>query len=175
MRSYTLDLSDPAHAGSAPVAASTAAPASGAPEVPVTAVASATTAARAPAAQAPAAQAPKAQAPAAQAPKVRAPKVRAPVAPAPLVAAHEREPAAARHGTASWTVQLGTFSSRENAVRLVRSVKSHGFSASIGEVTRNGHPLFRVRVGSERDRAAAQKLLARLRATGEKGGEVVPR
>jgi len=30
-------------------------------------------------------------------------------------------------------------------------------------------------VGSEHDRAAAQKLAARLKAAGEKGGEVVPR
>ncbi len=70
-------------------------------------------------------------------------------------------------------MQLGTFSNRENAARLVGSLKSHGFTGSIVEATRNGHKLFRVRVGAERDRTAAQKLLGRLKAAGEKGGEVV--
>jgi cell division septation protein DedD len=79
------------------------------------------------------------------------------------------------HGTPGWTVQLGTFSSRENAAHLVAGLKSHGFSASIAEATKNGHKLYRVRVGAERDRAAAQKLQARLKAAGEKGGEIVPR
>ena len=79
------------------------------------------------------------------------------------------------HSAAAWTVQLGTFSSRENAARLVTGLKSHGFSATIAEATKNGHKLFRVRVGAERDRAAAQKLQGRLQAVGEKGGEIVPR
>ena len=68
---------------------------------------------------------------------------------------------------------MGTFSSRENAARLVGSLKSHGFTGSISEASRNGHKLFRVRVGVERDRTGAQKLLGRLRAAGEKGGEIV--
>ena len=72
-------------------------------------------------------------------------------------------------------VQLGTFSSRENAAHLVAGLKSHGFSGSIVEASKSGHKLYRVRVGAERDRAAAQKLLARLKAAGEKGGEVVAR
>jgi cell division septation protein DedD len=39
----------------------------------------------------------------------------------------------------------------------------------------NGRKLFRVRVGAEKDRAAAQKLLGRLKAVGEKGAEIVSR
>jgi cell division septation protein DedD len=72
-------------------------------------------------------------------------------------------------------VQVATFSNRDNATRLVASLKSHGFVASESEATREGHKLFRVRVGNERDRSAAQKLLVRLKAAGQKGGEVVPR
>jgi cell division septation protein DedD len=156
MRSYTMDLGESPHVNSAPVAASTAAPSareaavavSSAPEpVPLPAAATA------------------------------APQVATPAAP---VAVRARAPSAApapartvERGTAVWTVQLGTFSDRENAARLVARLKSHGFSAAISEATKNGHKLFRVRVGTERDRAAAQKLLARLKAAGEKGGEIV--
>jgi len=43
------------------------------------------------------------------------------------------------------------------------------------DAAKSGHKLYRVRVGNEHDRAAAQKLLARLRAVGVKGAEVVAR
>ena len=72
-------------------------------------------------------------------------------------------------------MQLGTFNSRENAAHLIARLKSHGFTASIVEASKNGHKLFRVRVGNERERGAAQKLLARLKAAGEKGGTILPR
>ncbi len=159
MRSYTMDLGESPHATSAPVAPSTAAPptreaapaASSAPELP--------------------ASPPE---------PVAAPKAAPPPPPAaaPLAARSlTAHPAAvhATHAAPLWTVQLGTFSSRENAARLLAGLKSHGFSGSISEATKNGHKLFRVRVGAERDRAAAQKLLGRLKAAGQKGGEVVPR
>ncbi len=48
-------------------------------------------------------------------------------------------------------------------------------AATLSEATKNGHKLFRVRVGAEKDRAAAQKLLGRLKAAGEKGAQIVPR
>jgi DedD protein len=84
-------------------------------------------------------------------------------------------PVAPPHVAGSWAVQLGTFTNRENAARLVAGLKARGFNASVGEVTKNGHKLFRVRVGAERDRAAAQKLQGRLKAAGEKGTQIVPR
>jgi cell division septation protein DedD len=113
-------------------------------------------------------------------PALRADDTPAPQAPAPP-ATHPARPkpaapsAAPPHIAPAWTVQLGTFSNRENAARLVASLKARGFSASVSDATRNGHKLFRVRVGAERDRAAAQKLQGRLKAAGEKGGEVVQR
>jgi DedD protein len=150
MRSYTMDLGESPHVNSAPVAASTAAPS--AREAAV-AVSSAPEPVPLPAAA------------------TAAPQVATPAAP---VAARARAPArTVERGTAVWAVQLGTFSDRENAARLVARLKSHGFSAAISEATKNSHKLFRVRVGTERDRAAAQKLLARLKAAGEKGGEIV--
>jgi cell division septation protein DedD len=98
--------------------------------------------------------------------------------PAPVAVAHgaqhpPTEHAAPEHGPTGWTVQVGTFGSRDNAAHLAATLKSHGFSPTVSEALKNGHKLFRVRVGSERDRAAAQKLLTRLKSAGQKGGEIV--
>jgi cell division septation protein DedD len=150
MRSYTLDLGESVHANSAPVAASTTV---------------------APASEPAAAQPHIATVAPAPGPSPTQTPPPAP-APPPAAASPARVP---EHSTAAWTVQLGTFSSRDNAAHLVAGLKSHGFSASIAEATKSGHKLYRVRVGAERDRAAAQKLLARLKAAGQKGGEIVPR
>lgn len=163
MRSYTLELGESPPARE-PVAASTAAaparePASGANRAPaVTSGPPATLSA--PAALTTASE----------------PAPPPPTSPASRPGQHApREALAAEHGAGGWTVQVGTFSSRDNAARLVATLKSHGFSAAVSEATKNGHKLFRVRVGVERERAAAQKLLARLKAAGQKGAAVVPR
>ena len=165
MRSYTMDLGDSVHANSAPVAASTTVPSAPA-SVPAPEVTPprAATVASAPTPRPPTQTAAPA---AATAPLARAPAA-APTHAAPADKSSE-------HSAAVWTVQLGTFSSRENAAHLVTSLKSHGFSASIAESTKSGHKLYRVRVGAERDRASAQKLLARLKAAGQKGADIVPR
>lgn len=152
MRSYTMDLGDSPHANSAPVAASTAVPPASEPAAPTVSAS----------ASQPIAALPEAT------PEVAAP-------PAPHAAVVASVPHAAEHVVAAWTVQLATFGKRENASRLVAQVKAHGFSATISEATKNGRTLFRVRVGNERTQVAAQKLLARLKAAGEKGGEVVLR
>lgn len=154
MRSYTMDLGASAHVNSGPVAASTAV-------VPATP----------PASEPPASD--SAPIAVARAPLPLPSTHTPPAKPAPQVTRSSKAPPP--HAAPLWTVQLGTFSSRENAARLVASLKSHGFGASVSEATRNGHKLFRVRVGAERDRAAAQKLQGRLKAAGEKGGEVVQR
>ncbi len=150
MRSYTMDLGESPHARE-PVAPSTAAPPArelltGATSAPAAAPAQPRTLAAPPAIATPSEPSPR---------------------PPPAIPAE--------HGPGLWTVQVGTFSSRENAARLAATLKSHGFSPTLSEALKNGHKLFRVHVGSERDRAAAQKLLARLKAAGQKGGEVVPK
>jgi DedD protein len=155
LRSYTMDLGESPHAR-APVAASTTAtPATAAP------AASAVVTSSAPV---PAPRPPVASAPAATA-QSSAP---------PLALPPPAQPPAPVHATA-WTVQLGLFSNRENATRLTASLKSHGFNPSMTDVTKSGHKLYRVRVGNEHDRAAAQRLLARLKAAGVKGAQVVTR
>jgi cell division septation protein DedD len=158
MRSYTMDLGDSSRASRGPVAASTTAPPPTAPP---------------PVIEPPAASsAPVRDTRTPPTPPAPAAPARTAALPAPRAAVAAPAPA---HSSAAWTVQLGTFSSRDNAARLVAGLKSHGFGATISEATKNGHKLFRVRVGAERDRAAAQKLQGRLKAAGEKGGEIVPR
>lgn len=162
MRSYTMELGESPHARE-PVAASTAAvPA----REPAPAANSAPTLTPAP----PAAL----SAPASVATRPSAPPPRPPSPTSPVARSAQHAPEhAGEHGPGGWTVQLATFSNRENAAHLIATLKSHGFSAAVSEATKSGHKLFRVRVGSERDRAGAQKLLARLKAAGQKGGEVV--
>lgn len=170
IRSYTMELSATPHARE-PVAASTTAPAtSSGAEAPR---------AREPITVSPAASAPVAASREPSAPTPTPVTPAQPAAAAPTVPTRPAAKAApahvTEHSSAAWTVQVGTFSNRENASRVMASLKSHGFSPALSEATRNGHKLFRVRVGTERDRAGAQKLLGRLRAAGEKGGEIVPR
>jgi cell division septation protein DedD len=141
-RSSTMELGESAPARE-PVAASTAVP---------------------PAREAPA--------PASSAPVAMSAPGPALAAPPPTAAATATPPAPGSARSPAWTVQVATFSNRDNAARLSASLKSHGFSATVAEATKDGHKLFRVRVGSERDRAGAQKLLARLKAAGQKGGEI---
>jgi cell division septation protein DedD len=156
LRSYTMDLGESTHAHAGPVAASTAVPQASEPA----AVKSAPAAGK--------------SAPAAVNSAPQALARMTPINPARPEAAAP-SPAPPRNAATTWTVQLGTFSNRENAARLIAGLKAHGFNASISEATRSGHKLFRVRVGAERDRAAAQKLQGHLRAAGEKGGEIVSR
>jgi cell division septation protein DedD len=165
MRSYTMDLGDSAHTNVAPVAPSTTAPPARDTPAPVSSapLTVATPAVTTPTDSGPA-PVPPATTPAAA---TTAAPAGHPAGLAPRVRASSATPL--------WTVQLGTFSNRDNAARLVAGLKSHGFTGSIAEATHAGHKLFRVRVGAERDRMAAQKLLGRLKAAGEKGGEVVPR
>jgi len=68
-----------------------------------------------------------------------------------------------------WMVQLGVFASRENAEHLAQEMKGKGFRASVSEAAGSSRHLYRVRIGPAPDRAAAQDLQGRLRASGHSG------
>lgn len=89
-----------------------------------------------------------------------------PVAPA----AAEPKPVL-RTGLSAWVVQVGSFSSEENAVKLVKKLRKAGFQTQDPEqVEIRGKVLYRVRVGPvlEKDRAVA--LLPKVnKLTGTKG------
>jgi DedD protein len=96
--------------------------------------------------------------------------VRSAVGHAPTV-----EPArtASTRAAGGWLVQVGSFASRGNADRLARELKRKGYGAFVAESVSRGRKWYRVRIGPERDRAAAAAVAKRLRAAGRKG-EVIP-
>lgn len=70
---------------------------------------------------------------------------------------------------AAWAVQLGAFSSRAAADKLVADLRRRDYPAFIVEYRAEGKVLHRVRVGPEQDRARADALAARLAKDGFKG------
>jgi len=66
----------------------------------------------------------------------------------------------------AWAVQLGAFSTRAKADRLVALLRSRGYSAFVLEYRADGRLLHRVRVGPEQDRERAAAIAARLRKDG---------
>jgi DedD protein len=109
-----------------------------------------------------------------------APNNPAPIATPPPSAAppaHSETPRPAvttpRVERGSFVVQLGSFSSRENADRLVRDMTAKGFTTFVAPIMSNGRELYRVRVGPTRDRASAEALAAELKRVGQPGS-IVP-
>ena len=95
------------------------------------------------------------------------PKPEAAPKPAPVVVA---KPVVQSPKIASgWAVQLGSFSSQENAGRLVKEVKRKGFSGYLMPLNKSGKTLYRVRVGPVSTKDEATQLAARLSAKGYNG------
>lgn len=90
---------------------------------------------------------------------------------APATRPEAATPAATAQG---WWVQLGSFSARANADRLVATLSSEGYSLRVSPTRKNGKELYRVLAGPSEDRAAAVALQARLSAAGHKGTLVAP-
>ena len=92
---------------------------------------------------------------------------------APVTTPPAVEPAkAAPAPTGTYFVQLGVFVNRASADRLERRLRREGFSPIVKEITASGKRMYRVRVGPEIDRAAANALLKRLNEAGHKGSVV---
>ena len=81
---------------------------------------------------------------------------------------------ASNAATGSWWVQLGSFSSQQNAQGLARKLRADGYAIDVTLVRSGGKDLHRVRAGPEQDRAAATALRARLAAAGQSGTLVAP-
>ena len=80
---------------------------------------------------------------------------------------------AAQSTTGMWAVQLGSFSSKENAERLASDLRDQGFAAFLSEVYNSGNALQRVRIGPQKDRASAEDIASQLARAGHEG-RVVP-
>ena len=71
---------------------------------------------------------------------------------------------------AGWVVQLGSFSSRENAQGLANRTRERGFDAYLMPIERSGKTLYRVRVGPPRKtRGEAARLADDLKKAGFAG------
>jgi DedD protein len=156
VRSYTIDLRD-SGGGQQPAVASPVVPT--APVVggggSVTPVPTTT----APAASNVAAPAPAAPTPVAKAPAPTA----APVAAAAPPGKHAGGTQSAQTG---WVVQVGSFSQRDHAERMVKDLAAKGFTVEVAGP--DDHGLFRVRSPAHAERAAANALRQKMQASGLK-------
>lgn len=99
--------------------------------------------------------------------------------PPAAVTEPERQPQAAKppqaavSTTGMWAVQLGSFSHKQNAENLAASLRKQGYAAFLSRLATRTGQLHRVRIGPQKDRAAAEAIAARLLKVGHQG-QVVP-
>jgi DedD protein len=67
-----------------------------------------------------------------------------------------------RVGLSAWVIQVGSFSNKDNADRLVEELRKKKYEAFSEQVEVGGKSLTRVRVGPEIDHAKAEQMLIRL-------------
>jgi cell division septation protein DedD len=68
-----------------------------------------------------------------------------------------------------WVVQIGSFSSEENASRLSDELRGSGYPVFVSRVTAGGKAMHRVRVGPVPEKGEAETLAERLKASGHAG------
>jgi len=74
----------------------------------------------------------------------------------------------------SWSVQLGSFSSKANADKLVHQLKARGLPAYVISSGSGTAARFKVRMGPLADRAAAQREVDKLKGAGHAATVVAP-
>ena len=94
------------------------------------------------------------------------PAAQEPEAAADAPARAEDAPDPEASATGMWAVQLGSFSNQENAERLAAELRKEGHAAFLSQVSTSAGQRHRVRIGPQKDRAAADAVAARLRAAG---------
>jgi DedD protein len=77
-------------------------------------------------------------------------------------------------GVTAWVVQLGSFSSEQNAENLNRKLRQAGYSAFVEPLAQDGTKVYRVRVGPELRRSGAQAVRDKLLSDMKLDGIVVP-
>lgn len=114
----------------------------------------------------------------AAAPKPAPEPAAAPVEPAPAPAPVLAEEPAPQPRTpselAAWAVQVGSFGTESNALKLRDSLRSKGYNAYTERTRSNGKSFYRVRVGPTIERAEAEQLRATLASKETLKGLVVP-
>ena len=84
--------------------------------------------------------------------------------PAPTAKVAAEPAPVARVGLQAWAVQVGSFSSRQNADHLSGKLKKAGFEAFVEEAEVEATAVFRGLVGPEADRVRADALLPQIKA-----------
>ncbi len=87
-------------------------------------------------------------------------------APAPVAEEPAAQTAADASSTGMWAVQLGSFGNADNADRLAADLRSEGHAAFLSQVSTSAGQRHRVRIGPQKDRAAAEAVAAKLREAG---------
>jgi DedD protein len=80
---------------------------------------------------------------------------------------------ATESATGMWAVQLGSFSSQENAERLAADLRKQGYAAFLSQLQTDSGSLHRVRIGPQKDRDSAASVATKLGTAGHEG-QVVP-
>ena len=96
-----------------------------------------------------------------------------PVERKPAPAASEPVPTAAASTTGMWAVQLGSFSSKDNAEKLAADLRKQGYAAFLSQLQTAAGVMHRVRIGPQKDRESAEAMATRLSKVGH-NGKVVP-
>ncbi|MDT8403382.1 SPOR domain-containing protein [Sulfuriflexus sp.] len=91
-----------------------------------------------------------------------APKPVAKPKPEAVVAAKPEIVVKPKTGLSAWAVQVGSFSSKENAYALRDKLRKQGFTVFVDTIYSKDTPVFRVRVGPEIKREQADALQAKL-------------
>src|SRR5580704_10075180 len=154
-------LQSPSEA-TAPAAVTTPTPA---PVVPPPAPAQSSAQSAAPTSAPPAASSPQAIARTSSAAPPR-------IARAPAPSSNAAPPAAHAAPAGNWSVQLGLFSKRENAERMVNEAKAKGFGAAISGPDAKGQ--FHVHVTGLTDRNAAAAMVQKMKGEGLPAAVVAP-
>jgi len=102
-----------------------------------------------------------------------APSESTPAAKVPPQPEVTNEDQTSRVGVTAWVVQLGSFSSEENAEALNQKLRQAGFKAFVEPLRQNGGTVYRVRVGPELKRSDADGINDRLQKELELDGIVV--
>ena len=66
-------------------------------------------------------------------------------------------------GQMNWVVQIGSFSSRDNAQKLNQKAKKAGFSSFINPIIKNSKTMHQVCLGPEYDEVDANNLLKEIK------------
>jgi DedD protein len=75
-------------------------------------------------------------------------------------------------GQMNWVVQVGSFSSKDNAEKLNQKVKKAGFRSFVNPITQNDKIMHQVCLGPEYDEADAKNLLKEIKNKMKLGGIV---